>query len=64
MRRRAHILVHGNSKRVPSPLVGEGQGEGLAPGGPELKSASRCRASPLTLSLTLSLSHKGRGDTV
>src|SRR6185312_17034019 len=65
-------LAHGLSTKFPLPLWERDRVRGLAPAGADERNAgkrtrinlnrvsSRCRASPLTLSL----SHKGRGDSV
>src|SRR5882724_7794897 len=58
--------------RVPSPLVGEGQGEGTRAVARNDVAMSTARTLPLVDSsaptgarpLTLTLSHKGRGDSV
>jgi hypothetical protein len=59
--------AQGNSRESPLPLWERERVRGLAPAGADEPLdastdgiASRCRASPLTLSL----SHKGRGDSV
>jgi hypothetical protein len=61
------VLTQGNSTESPLPLWERDRVRGLAPEGADesLKAradaiASRCRASPLTLSL----SHRGRGNPV
>jgi len=60
-------LTQGNSSGSPLPLWERDRVRGLAPAGADESTeasadgiASRCRASPLTLSL----SHKGRGNSV
>ena len=60
-------LTQGNSRESPLPLWERDRVRGLVPAGADESTetstdgiASRCRASPLTLSL----SHKGRGDSV
>ena len=60
---RAIGTVAGPFYRVPSSLVGEGQGEGLAR---QREETSRVRTDPAAPAgagpLTLTLSHKGRWD--